>query len=120
MRLPVSYPPHIDVNKFRIFPYPACHKGFCKTGKLVIAHSFYRKVDGDAPEVKAVSAYVFAMVYQIFVIISNTPGCFFCRAVAWTLIEKISDGIVEGLQKEGYKNVRVVDALNPRIYYRSM
>jgi len=52
--------------------------------------------------------------------ISNTPGCFFCRAVAWTLIEKISDGIVEELQKEGYKNVRVVDALNPRIYYRSM
>ncbi len=52
--------------------------------------------------------------------ISNTPGCFFCRAVAGTLIEKISDGIVEELQKEGYKNVRVVDALNPRIYYRSM
>jgi len=51
--------------------------------------------------------------------ISNTPACFFCRAVAWTLIEKISDGIVEELQKEGYKNVRVVDALNPRIYYKS-
>ena len=51
---------------------------------------------------------------------SNTPACFFCKAIAWTLIEKISDGIVEELQQEGYKNVRVVDALNPRIYYRGM
>jgi metal-sulfur cluster biosynthetic enzyme len=51
---------------------------------------------------------------------SNTPVCFFCKAIAWTLIEKIFNRIVEELQEEGYKNVRVVDALNPRIYYRSM
>jgi len=51
---------------------------------------------------------------------SSTPVCSFCKAIAWTLIEKISDRIVEELQKKGYKNVRVVDALNPRIYYKTM
>jgi len=50
---------------------------------------------------------------------SSTPVCSFCKAIAWSLIDKISDRIVEELQKEGYQNVRVVDALNPRIYYRS-
>jgi metal-sulfur cluster biosynthetic enzyme len=50
---------------------------------------------------------------------SSTPVCSFCKAIAWSLIDKISDGIVEELQREGYRNVRVVDALNPKIYYGS-
>ena len=50
---------------------------------------------------------------------SSTPVCSFCKAIAWSLIDKISDRIVEELQREGYRNVRIVDALNPKIYYRS-
>ncbi len=50
---------------------------------------------------------------------SGTPVCPFCKTIAWSLIDKITDRIVEELRKEGYQNVRVVDALNPRIYYKS-
>jgi len=50
---------------------------------------------------------------------SSTPVCSFCKAIAWSLIDRISDRIVDELQKEGYQNTRVVDAPNPKIYYKS-
>ncbi len=60
------------------------------------------------------------MVTEIWMSFSSaTPVCFFCKAVAWTEIEKISNCIVEELGKEGYKNIRVVESLNPKIYYKT-
>jgi hypothetical protein len=49
----------------------------------------------------------------------NTPVCNFCKTIAWSLIEKISNDIMEEFKKEGYKNIKVVEALNPLIYYKS-
>ncbi len=50
---------------------------------------------------------------------SSTPICYFCKTIAWSIIEKISNNIVKELEKEGYKNVKVVEALNPSICYKS-
>jgi metal-sulfur cluster biosynthetic enzyme len=50
---------------------------------------------------------------------NSTPVCFFCKTIAWSLIEKISTDIVKELEKEGYKNIKVVEALNPSVYYKS-
>jgi metal-sulfur cluster biosynthetic enzyme len=49
----------------------------------------------------------------------NTPDCNFCKTIAWSIIEKISNDIMEEFKKEGYKNIKVVEALNPSIYYKS-
>lgn len=48
----------------------------------------------------------------------NTPACFFCKTIAWKIIEDLSNRIVEEFEKEGYYNVRVVEAINPRIFYK--
>jgi len=49
----------------------------------------------------------------------NTPECNFCKTIAWSITEKISNDIMEEFKKEGYKNIKVVEALNPLIYYKS-
>jgi metal-sulfur cluster biosynthetic enzyme len=49
----------------------------------------------------------------------NTPVCNFCKTIAWSIIETISNDIMEEFKKEGYKNIKVVEALNPSIYYKS-
>lgn len=48
----------------------------------------------------------------------RVPGCNFCKVVAWKLIETISGKIVEVLQQSGYKNIKVVEAANPKIIYK--
>jgi metal-sulfur cluster biosynthetic enzyme len=48
----------------------------------------------------------------------KSPGCKFCKALSWSIIEKISSDIVQKLSKDGYKNIKVVEALNPSIYYK--
>jgi hypothetical protein len=45
--------------------------------------------------------------------------CYFCKTIAWSIIEKISSKILEEFKKEGYKNIKIVEALNPSIYYKS-
>lgn len=46
-----------------------------------------------------------------------TPGCFFCKTIAWNIIEKISTEIIDKL-KDKFKDVRVVEATNPKIVYK--
>ncbi|MGB9695116.1 MAG: iron-sulfur cluster assembly protein [Caldisericaceae bacterium] len=48
---------------------------------------------------------------------SNTPVCYFCKLISWALIQKITQSIVEEFSKSGYINIKVVEALNPKIYY---
>ncbi len=48
----------------------------------------------------------------------KTPRCFFCKALAWSIIEKISTEVVDKL-KSKFKSVRVVEATNPKIVYKS-
>ncbi|HDL50606.1 MAG TPA: DUF59 domain-containing protein [Firmicutes bacterium] len=48
----------------------------------------------------------------------NTPKCFFCKTLAWSIIEKISTEIINKL-KSKFKSVRVIEATNPKIVYKS-
>ncbi|RLD13232.1 MAG: hypothetical protein DRI28_06300 [Caldiserica bacterium] len=48
----------------------------------------------------------------------NTPQCFFCKTLAWSIIEKISTEVINKL-KSKFKSVRVVEATNPKIVYKS-
>lgn len=48
----------------------------------------------------------------------RVPGCSFCKVVAWKIIETLSTKIYDELKKEGYKNIRIVEAANPAIVYK--
>lgn len=50
---------------------------------------------------------------------SSTPTCNFCKAISWTIIEKISNEIVLKLNEIGFKDVEVVEELNPKLIYKS-
>lgn len=46
------------------------------------------------------------------------PGCFFCKVIAWNLIERISKDIVKGLSDAGFRRVRVLESANPELVYK--
>lgn len=48
----------------------------------------------------------------------NTPGCFFCKTLTWSIIEKISTDTIEKLRESGFKSIRIVEATNPKIVYK--
>jgi len=50
---------------------------------------------------------------------NRTPVCYFCKALAWDIIDKISNDIVNVLKKEGYKNIRIAEYMNPKIVYNT-
>jgi len=49
---------------------------------------------------------------------SNTPSCFFCKAIAWNIIEKISNDLIETFKNSGFKKIRVLEATNSNIFYK--
>lgn len=48
----------------------------------------------------------------------NTPSCFFCKAIAWNIIEKISNDIIETFKRAGFNKIRILEATNPNIFYK--
>lgn len=48
----------------------------------------------------------------------RVPGCSFCKVIAWKIIETISTNVYKELEKNGYKNIKVVEAANPKIVYK--
>jgi len=51
---------------------------------------------------------------------SNTPVCYFCKLISWGLMQEITERIVEEFSKEGYINIKVLEALNPKNYYNTL
>ncbi len=49
---------------------------------------------------------------------SATPVCNFCKALSWLTIDKITESIVNKLKKIPFKEVTVVEELNPKITYK--
>jgi len=43
--------------------------------------------------------------------------CPFCKAIGWTLIDRITRDIVNKLEGLGFKRVKVVESMNPNIAY---
>jgi len=48
----------------------------------------------------------------------NTPSCFFCKAIAWNIIEKISNDLVDTFKNNGFNKIRILEATNPNIFYK--
>lgn len=48
----------------------------------------------------------------------NTPSCFFCKSIAWNIIEKISNDLVKTFKETGFKKIRILEATNPNIFYK--
>lgn len=48
----------------------------------------------------------------------NTPSCFFCKAIAWNIIEKISNDLIKTFKEAGFKKIRILEASNPNIFYK--
>lgn len=49
---------------------------------------------------------------------SSTPTCNFCKAVSWTIMDRITKDITEALKDFGFTKIMVVEELNPKIIYR--
>lgn len=49
---------------------------------------------------------------------SATPVCNFCKALSWLTIDKITENIVNKLKELPFKEVTVVEELNPKIIYK--
>lgn len=43
--------------------------------------------------------------------------CPFCKALGWTIIDKITRDIVNRLESMGFKRIKVVESVNPSIAY---
>ncbi|MCS7233600.1 MAG: iron-sulfur cluster assembly protein [Synergistetes bacterium] len=43
--------------------------------------------------------------------------CPFCKALGWTIVDKITRDIVSKLEGMGFKRIKVVEAINPSIAY---
>lgn len=50
---------------------------------------------------------------------SRTNACFFCKIIAWDLINKISEDLINRLKDIGFKKIRLIDHINPQIEYKS-
>jgi metal-sulfur cluster biosynthetic enzyme len=50
---------------------------------------------------------------------SRENACFFCKIVAWSLINKISEDLIEEFRKIGFEKIRLIDCINPNIEYKS-
>lgn len=50
---------------------------------------------------------------------TRTNSCFFCKIIAWDLINKISDELVKELKSLGFQKIRLIDYINPSIEYKS-
>ncbi|MBC7194916.1 MAG: hypothetical protein H5U37_04595 [Caldisericia bacterium] len=50
---------------------------------------------------------------------TRTNACFFCKIVAWDLINKITKDLIEELKKFGFEKIRLIDFINPNIVYNS-
>lgn len=48
----------------------------------------------------------------------NTPSCFFCKIISWKIIEDISNNLVEIFKENGFEKIRILEAINPNIYYK--
>lgn len=48
----------------------------------------------------------------------NTPSCYFCKIIAWNIIEKISDDLIKTFKKNGFNKIRILEATNPNIFYK--
>ncbi|MCX8095534.1 MAG: iron-sulfur cluster assembly protein [Caldisericia bacterium] len=51
--------------------------------------------------------------------ISRTNACFFCKIIAWDLINKISEDLINELKNIGFQRVRLIDYINPQIEYKT-
>ncbi|BAL81045.1 iron-sulfur cluster assembly protein [Caldisericum exile] len=49
----------------------------------------------------------------------STPTCNFCKAISWTIIDKISSEIISALKEIGFETVEVVEELNPKLIYKA-
>lgn len=49
---------------------------------------------------------------------SATPVCNFCKALSWLTIDKITENIVNKIKELPFKEVTVVEELNPKIIYK--
>ncbi len=49
---------------------------------------------------------------------NSTPSCFYCKIVAWNIIEKISNDLIETFKNSGFKKIRILEAINPNIFYK--
>ncbi|KUK14406.1 MAG: DUF59 domain-containing protein [Synergistetes bacterium] len=43
--------------------------------------------------------------------------CPFCKAIGWTMIDKITRDIVARLEAMGFRRIKVVESINPSIAY---
>ncbi len=48
----------------------------------------------------------------------SSPTCNFCRALSWTIIDKISEEIIKAVKPLGFDKVQIVEELNPKILYK--
>jgi len=49
---------------------------------------------------------------------NSTPSCFYCKIIAWNIIEKISNDLIETFKNSGFMKIRILEAINPNIFYK--